>query len=99
MSFPSLPIPICNITLVPGVYKLGEKWMMVLSNVSLIYLNNLISSDHFIYLNNITFELQIENSLKEVHFSGYNTFVWSKHHIEVNFFGISGFINQQDRAS
>ena len=72
VSFPSLPIPIGNITPVPGVYKLGEKWMMVLSNVSLIYLNNLISSDHFIYLNNITFELQIENSLKEVHFSGYN---------------------------
>ena len=72
VSFPSLPIPVGNITLVQGVYKLGEKWMMALSNVSLIYLNNLISSDHFIYLNNITFELQIENSLKEVHFSGYN---------------------------
>ena len=72
VSFPSLPIPIGNITLVPGVYKLGEKWMMAISNVSLRYLNNLISSDHFIYLNNITFELQIENSLKEVHFCGYN---------------------------
>ena len=46
--------------------------MKTLSNVSVLYMNNIISTDHFIYLNNVTLDLQLENALTEVHFSGYN---------------------------
>ena len=72
VSFPSLPLPVGNITIPPDVYKINQPWMKFLSNVTIIYLNNIISTKHYVYLNNITFELQVENSFTEIHLSGYS---------------------------
>ena len=72
VQFPGTPIPTGNITIPPGSYTFDPDWFPVISNVSVIYLNNIISPDHFIHLNNLTLYLPQKNSIMEIHLSGYS---------------------------
>ena len=72
MSFPSLPVFVGNITVWPGVYPINQNWMKALNRVSILYINNLIPKENYIFLYNVTPNIQIENSFSELHISGYS---------------------------
>ena len=74
-KLPRFPFPSGNITIpppVPPVFQVSPLWYTFFSTVSVIYLNNIISPDHYIFLNNATLSIQVENSLTEIHLSGYS---------------------------
>ena len=72
VKFPRALIPSGNITIPPMVIQFNQKWFPFISYVSVIYLNNLISSDHYIFIDNVTIHFPLKNALTELHLSGYS---------------------------
>ena len=71
VKFPRVRIPSGNMTIKPRVFQFDQKWFPFISYVSVIYLNNLISPDHYILIDNVTIHFSI-NSITEMHLSGYS---------------------------
>ena len=61
-----------NVTMPPAIFTFNKDWFLALSTVSVLYLNNMISTEHFLFLNNVTFIVQEKNSLTEIHATGYS---------------------------
>ena len=73
ITLTSTPILKGNITLPPGVYSFSDRdWDKAFRTISILYANSIISTDHYIHLNNVTFSLLTNNSITEIHLSGYN---------------------------
>ena len=72
VKFPRSLIPSGNITIPPLVFQFDQKWFPFISYVSVIYLNNLISPDHYIFIDNVTIHFPLKNALTELHLSGYS---------------------------
>ena len=73
VTFTSTPIFKGNITLPPGVYPFfGQDWAKVFRSISILYANAIISTEHYIHLKNVTFSMLTNNSITELHLSGYN---------------------------
>ena len=72
-QFPqAIPLP-KNITLKDNAFRY-DRWenYEFFSNTSVIYLNYMITADHFVYIQNATFVFAVNNSISEFHISGYN---------------------------
>ena len=64
-----------NITIDPGFYPLfefGADWIKAFRSVSIFYANYIIPTKHYIFFNNVTVYLKVNNSLTEIHLSGYS---------------------------
>ena len=61
-----------NVT-IKGSWQLNYLWFEFFSRTSVLYLNELVSPDHYIYIldSNVTFA--VNNTITEVHLSGYNS--------------------------
>ena len=73
-AFPGSSNIVGNITIPQGVvrYDRNRGWISALSSVSKLHMNRLISTDHYIVLDNVTFSIKANNSLREIHSSGYS---------------------------
>ena len=74
VKFPNSPIYTTNISLPPGCCPpVHYDYLDVFRSVSKVYLNKLIATEHYIHIENVTLSIRINNnSLEELHFTGYN---------------------------
>ena len=72
--FPNSPIYTTNISVPPGCCPpFHRDGIDVFRSVSKVYLNKLISTEHYIYIENATLNIQVNNnSIHELHVTGYN---------------------------
>ena len=69
VTFPGTPVLPSNITILQAVITIFDsEWTEMLRSVSVIHANNLIP--HYLFINNVTLSVRVNNSLTEIHFCG-----------------------------
>ena len=74
VTFPQSPVFIGNITVPPGCCPpIQHHWFNTFRSVTKLCMNELISMDQYVHLHNVTIRIMFDNnSIEELHFSGYN---------------------------
>ena len=70
-QFPQSKLMPNNVT-INGPWRFHKLWFEFLSRTLILYLNELVSPDHYLYFLDVTFTFAMDNTITEFHLGGYN---------------------------